>query len=538
MIVSSGTLRKGPTVVWRGSPSSWGSWPASLSIGDRWASYSELYRRQHWVRVCVDKRAWLLARLPLKVYQHDDLNRPEAPTNPYSQLLARPNSRHSRFYFWLWVQSTTDIYGECFLGKMRDRGGRPVQLVPFHPTAMRAADEKDGRTIWDFDNGKVQIKGIPDEDLVHPRMYNPDSFCRGLSKLESLRSTLENEDAALRAQSSFWRNGARPGVALIHPGKLSKDAQERIKTTWDQLTAGAEKTGTSVVLQEGMRPEILQLNAEEAQYIESRRLNREEVVAGFDMPPPAVHILDNATYSNITEQLRSVYRDTMAPVCLFHEAELETQLRASVRPGASEPDFSDDVYAEFLLDGVLRGDFEQRMDAYQKGINSGITTPAEVRKLENLPFVEGSDRLFINSTMVPLKAQADIGDDEDGGLDPRLVDAVGVLIRSGFEPASVLAALGLPPMNHLGLLPITLQSEEVFEADADAAAADAASLRMVMGRLSRQKTLDEVDVTALVQGLNGHTAPVIAAFLAAKSAGEDMGQLRARVRDLFLKETS
>lgn len=477
MIVSGGNLKG---VVWAGAPTAWGTWPTSLQIGTQWASYSAMYRRQHWVRTCVDKRATLLARLPLKVYAHDDLNRPEAPTHPYAQLLAMPSSRISRFAFWLWMQSTYDIYGEAFAGKLRDEGGRPIELALLHPTAMHEVEERNGRTIWEFDNGNVRFTGIPDEDLIHLRTYNPDSLCRGLSKLESLRSTLENEDAALRAQASFWRNGARPGVALTHPGTLSQPAADRLKLRWDQIASGADNTGKTVVLEEGMKPEILQLTAEEAQYIDGRKLNREEVVAGYDMPPPAVHILDHATYSNITEQMRSVYRDTMAPVTVFLEAELETQLRGSTRPGASGPDFGDTVYAEFLLDGVLRGDFEQRADAYQKSINSGWQTPAEVRKLENLPFIEGSDRLFINSTMVPLEVQSDAPEVDD------------------------LAGMNL----------------------------DDNAIRTLMGRLSRQKTLSDVDRRNLVLGLNGDTNVVLAELDAAVAAGEGVMGLRERIKHL------
>lgn len=477
MIVSGGDL-KFTSVTWTGSPQTWGNWPTSIQLGNVWASYAAIYRRQHWVRTVVDKRALLLARLPLKVYRHDDLNRPEVPDHPYARLLARPNRRQSRFSFWLWVESTFDIYGECFVGKRRDPLGRPEELVPFHPTSMREVDTVDGRTIWDFDNGKMRITGIPDEDLIHVKTYNPDSFTRGLSRLESLRSTLENEDAALRAQSSFWRRGARPGVALIHPGVLSQPAADRLKLRWDQVAASADNVGTTVVLEEGMKPEIIQLSAEEAQYIDGRKLNREEVIAAYDMPPPAVHVLDHATYSNIVQQLRSVYRDTMAPITVLHEAELETQLRGSVRPGGTNPDFGDEVYAEFLLDGVLRGDFEERADAYQKSINSGWQTPAEIRKMENLPFIDGSDQLFINSTMIPISGAAAMG-------------------STGAAPAL-----------------------------------DEPAIRMLLGRLSRPKMLDDIDRKSLIVGLNGDTDVVLAELDAAVAAGEGVMSFRERIKAL------
>lgn len=528
-MIQSGGVLKAVSVVWAGTPATWGSWPASLELGNRWATYAEIYKRQLWVGVCVDKLALLHARLPLKVYERDDLDRPEARDHPYAQLLAKPNQRHSRVWFWLWTSSTFDVYGEWFWGKIRDRGGRPAQLVPLHPTAMKEEDERDGRVIWTFDNGKVQIKNIPDEDLVHVRTYNPDSFSRGLSKLEKLRATLENEDHALRAQSSFWRNGARPGYALSHPGNLTKPAADRLKLQWNEVAAGADNTGTTVVLEEGMKPEKLSISNEDAQYIDSRRLNREEVVAGYDLPPPAVHILDRATFSNITEQFRSIYRDSCEPRTTWWEAELESQLRGSVRPGASEPDFSEGVYAEFLLDGVLKGSPEQRAETYQKAINSAWMTPAEARARENLPFVPGSDRLYINSTLIPLPSDA-------GVADKNRIESLDVLVRAGFEPGPSAEALGLPDIPHTGLLPVTVQAEE---ADGPGTGVPADQMRSILGRLSRQKSLAEVDADALVDGLNGSADVVRAALSAAVTEGIDMPTFRSRLRELAApKETT
>lgn len=526
MIQSSGVLRKEYSTLWQGNPSQWEGWPRSLEIGNRWATYSEIYKRQLWVGVCVDKLALLHARLPLKVYERDDLNRPEARGHPYAQLLSTPNQRHSRVWFWLWTSSTFDVYGEWFWGKIRDRGGRPVQLVPLHPTSMREKDERDGRLIWDFDNGKVRILDIPNEDLVHVRTYNPESNTRGLSKLEKMRSTLENEDHALRAQSSFWRKGARPGYALSHPGNLSKPAADRLKLQWDEVASGADNTGTTVILEEGMTPEKLSISNEDAQYIDSRRLNREEVVAGYDLPPPAVHILDRATFSNITEQFRSIYRDSCEPRTTWWESELEAQLRASVRPGYSEPDFGDGVYAEFLLDGVLRGSPEQRAETYQKAINSAWMTPAEARSKENLAFVEGSDRLYINSTLIPLPSDA-------GVADKNRIESLGALVRAGFEPGPSAAALGLPDIPHTGLLPVTIQAEA---AAGPGPSVPPEQMRSILGRLGRQSSLAEVDANALVEGLNGSADIVRAALVSAQASGCDLPTFRSRLKALEAPE--
>ena len=463
-IQSGGVVLKTPSMtIWQGTPSTWGS----LDLVGRSVSYQAMYKGNSTVGAVVDKLARATARLPLKVYQRADRGRPEARNHPYAQLLREPSSSIDPFTFWVWTVSKLNIFGEAFWGKVRDRGGRPVELVPLHPAMMQREVRADGTIRWRFESPFLRVDDIRREDLVHFRFYNPDDLNRGLSPLEALRSPLSNTDAARRAQQAFWRNGGRPSVVLAHPGQLTQAAADRLSVQWSQIHGGADNFGKAAVLEEGMEPKVLSLSAEEAQYVEGLKFDREEVLIRYDVPPPVLHVLDHATFSNITEQMRSMYRDTMAPRLKHLEAVMEFELR--------RPDFGGDVYGEFLLDEVLRGDFEQRVDSYQKGVNSGWLTPAEVREMENLPFIEGSDRLFVNSTMVPIDAAAQ-------------------------------------------------------QAQPNALPADA--MRSVMGRLSRQKSLDDVDADALVAGLNGHSGLVLAELDAARDAGDDIVGLRDRIRAL------
>lgn len=371
--------------------------PSGLALTERFASYAAIYRAQLWVYVVARKLALGTARLPFKVYERDGADdRTEARDTPFAQLMRRPNPKHDPFFFWLWTASTAEVYGEAMWAKIRDGRGSPVELWPLHPVNVRV-DENGGDVVYLFtgNSGTEPQFLIPARDVVHFKAYNPDTTLRGMSPLEPLRQTLVNEDAARRATSSFWQRGARPAVALSHPGTLSDSAAKRLKLRWDEVAAGADRTGATVVLEEGMKPEILSLNQEEAQYINTRKLNREEVCASYDVPPPVVHILDHATYSNITEQMRSMYRDTMAPRLGLYESAIDTQLR---------PDFAadDSLYGEFLLDEVLRGDFEVRAQAKVSLISTAQLTPNEGRKMDNLPAIEGGDRLYINSAFIPL----------------------------------------------------------------------------------------------------------------------------------------
>lgn len=406
MIQSNGVVTKS-AVAWTGSPTTWPGW-GSITLQGRFASYDQIYREVGWIRTVIDKRATALARLPLKVYRRiSDDERESAGDNPYGMLLRQPNERMSAHAFWLWMSTTYDIYGEAFAGKVRDAGGRPVQLVPLHPACMSVVDEgkndPGAETFWRFSNGRVEFPRIPERDLFHPKNYNPSSSLRGLSKLESLRNSIEADDASRRSTKAFWNNGARLSGSLEHPGKLSPDAGDRLRLNWQNVHGGVDNAGKVAILEEGMRYSAFQSTNEQSQYIDTRKLERDEMISGYDVPPPAVHVLDRATFSNIVEQFRSLYRDTIASLVHTFEAELETQIRAAPVRRGGPPDFSDDIYAEFMLDEVLRGDFEQRVTAYQAAINSGWLMPSEVRAMENKPFVEGSDRLLVNSTIIPLE---------------------------------------------------------------------------------------------------------------------------------------
>lgn len=490
MLVSNGVLvTKAATTLWEGSPA---DWPTSLLVGQRWSSYAELYRRQLWVNVVIDKRAKATARLPFKVYERAADGRPDASKSPFGTLMARPSRKIDPFLFWLWTVSTKDIHGEAFWLKVRDRGGRPIELLPIHPTKVHPATAADGTVEWRIRLSAGDID-VQRRDLVHFREFNPDTLNRGMSKLEPLRSTLENEDGARRANSALWRNGGRPSVWLEHPTRFASTAVvDRLRSQWNDIHSGVDNWAKAAILEEGMKANVIPLNVEELQYIEARKLNREEVCAAYDMAPPVVHILDRATFSNITEQHRSMYRDTMGTVLGALESTVEAELRDGRYGETGDPDFGDGFYGEFLLDEVLRGDFEARQEALQK---ADYLTIAEKRQIENRPFIPGTDQIFLNSATLPL------------GRD-------GMLIQP--EPATDQAAAAT------GQVPI----EQV-------PAVDARSLRSAMGRLSRPKSLNDVDAAALVAGIpDVDTVPILGELVAAQLHGETVGDLKARLRGL------
>jgi HK97 family phage portal protein len=372
------------------------------------ATYGHLYKAQPSISTVVDKIANAAARLTVKLWDTSpETGKVQDKTSPMARLLANPSKEMSPFNFWRWTFSTYEIYGESFWYKQRADQSNPnspvVNLLPMHPSRTAVHRDPKGNVEYIFTLG-VASAGIlyaPERDVVAFLRYNPESLMRGLSRLEPLRATLFNEDAARRANQSWWAKAGRPSLAIRHPGELSQGAQDRLKASFDARHAGADNMGGTMVLEEGMEAQILQLNAEEMQYIESRKLNLQEVCMVFDVPPPVIHILDHATYSNITEQMRSMYRDTMAPRLEDAESVIDFSL-------LSEFDLSTTHETEFDMSEVLRGDFEGRATAVVGLRNAGLATGNQGLEIMGFPRSEDPemDKFYANAALVPLGTPA------------------------------------------------------------------------------------------------------------------------------------
>lgn len=489
-----------------------------LQLDGLWMAYAEMYRRQLMVYTVCRKIGISVARLDLKVGEPNAGGISDASDSDYAQLLANPNPRMSAKFLWLWAATTKEIYGESIIVKLRDRGGRVRELHPMHPsnTVVRRSD--DDTIEYLFTSGSrstALLPPIPETDVIHFKTYNPDNLLRGMSQLEPLRQTLANEDAIRRANSSWWRKGGRPSVVLTTPGKLKDPkAAERLKTDWNNAHAGADKMGGTAILEEGMDLKIVQLNAEEMQYIESRKLGREEVCMAADIPPPVIHILDKATFSNITEQMRSMYRDTMAPRLGELEAELDRQLAVDFDPG---------LKARFDLDGVLRGDFETRAEAVSKLVINGVMMPAEARPLFNLgPAGPESRQLYANQAMQPLGTPVAGANPAGGALPP----AKEPLAIEGPRPDAVRAERSL--MGRLGAVKSIAAADKQLLVDEHARALRKlfnAQREDAMARAARKsaapfdaQTWDQA-LADLLAGLATATAKLLGAHTAASLGG-------------------
>ena len=355
------------------------------------ADYAEIWRTQESVRTVVSFLARNVAQLGLHFYERvGDADRRRLNDHPLTRLLRRPNDYTSRYRLISGLVHDFSIYDNAYWLKIRTDDGRdglvriPPQIVTPHGNNWLTPD---GFKV----DGNSGVKIYPREQVVYFRGYGLDRDI-GISPLESLRRTLREEFAASEMREQVMRNGARMSGYLERPKDApdwSDAARDRFRKSWQaQYSGNGPGAGGTPILEDGMQFKAVSQTARDLQYIESRKLTREEVAAAYFVPPPMVGLLDNATFSNITEQHKMLYQDCLAPLLTMIEEELELQLVGDFEP---EPDR---FYVEFNLREKLTGSFEERADAIQKAVGGPTMTVNEARALDNRPPIDGGDALI------------------------------------------------------------------------------------------------------------------------------------------------
>lgn len=347
--------------------------------------YASIYRTQPNVRTIVSFLARNVASLNLKAYRRvADDEREHLADHPIARTIRRPTPWTTRYS---WLESlvsdlgTFDIY--CSVKVKSDQG--KVSLLRVPPQFV----EPMGKTWFRADSYRLFGSNemvFPAEQVVFIHGHNPDDPRTGLSPLESIRRILAEDAASGDYREWMWRNKARIEGVLQTDKTMSDAAVERLRAQWKQLYAGAKGSGETAILEEGMKFQEITMTSRDAQYMEARKLSREEVAAAYHVQPAMVGILEHANFANIAEQHKMLYQDSLGPWLVRIEEELELQLLPEF------PD-SDGVYLEFNIAEKLKGSFEEQVKAGQASVGAPWVTRNEMRARMNLPPVDGGDVL-------------------------------------------------------------------------------------------------------------------------------------------------
>ena len=395
-------------------PAGW--WPlstgVSLSLYNNYTyDYATIYKTQPNVRVCVDFLARNLAQLGLHVYRRKaDNDRERIRDHELSRLLRQPLPAQYKVTGYRLIETLMGdlgVYFNAYWLKLKSNG-KLYGLLRIPPELVSVTGSLNPAKYKIYLG--TETKDFEPDEIVHFRGYNATNAVLGLSPLETLRRVLAEEHAAGDYREHFWQNAARMNGVIERPEKAadwSDTARARFKSEFEALYSGSANSGKTAVLEEGMTWKQISFNPKDAEYLGGRKLTREECARAYHIPPPLVGILDQATFSNITQQAKMLYTDVIGPWAAMIEQEIDLQVKPDL-------DTSGDVYVEFNIAEKLQGDFETQSKSLQSAIGRPWMTANEGRGIMNLPRIEGGDEL-ITPLNVAIGGQASPND-----VDPTL----------------------------------------------------------------------------------------------------------------------
>lgn len=418
-------------------------YPASTSIDlvglNRRMTYAALYLTQPWIHTLVNKLARGVARLDLQTYSlknRDQRDKELKLNHPVAQLLARPFPKWgSAFYLKEAITGSLAIYGHSLCVKERNvtPGPTPDELWPVNFAYVTiVGSDTEPISHYVYRRGGIEKIWLP-EDVVHHMWWGPGGL--GSSPLEPLRRTLAMEDAAQRYAISSFANAARPSGFVRTEQKIPKPERDLMKAEIEATHGGPDNAFRIALLTHGLDWTPASHTAQEAEVLAHRKVNREEACAVYDVPPPIVHILDHATFSNIDEQHIMWYQDTLGPWIEMEADAFNVQL---IEP---ESDWGN-MTVEYSLDKVLKGDADKRATTTQKFFQSGTRTPNENRRSEGLDPIgdENDPKNPANQIYVPVNM---VGIDGEAPEEPVIPEGDGEQLAPGVggAPADVAQAI-------------------------------------------------------------------------------------------------
>ena len=349
---------------------------------------------------CVRILAEAVAGLPLHLYKYTASGSKEkALSHPlYFLLHDEPNPEMTSFVFRETLMTHLLLWGNAYAQIIRDGRGFPFALYPLLPDRMTVDRNENGELVYTYQSDKGQVK-LRRENVLHIPGLGFDGLI-GYSPIAMAKNAVGLALATEDYGAAFFANGANPGGVLEHPGVIKPEQADRLRESWQSQFGGANAHKVAV-LEEGLKFHQMSIPPEQAQFLETRKFQINEIARIFRVPPHMVGDLEKSSFSNIEQQSLEFVKYTLDPWVVRWEQSLQ---QALILPSEKAT-----IFIKFNLDGLLRGDYQSRMQGYSTGIQNGFMSVNDVRGLEDMNLLtaeEGGDLHFVNGNMVKL---ADVG---------------------------------------------------------------------------------------------------------------------------------
>lgn len=309
----------------------------------------------------------------------------EAPDHPIQLLMNFPNRYQDRQQFKDFVTAQAVLNGNGVAWIERMGNGRPIALHPV-PAPLVTVLWAPGDIFYQFAPpsnlvGVLPTDPVPARDVLHVRGLSDDGLW-GISPIDRLRNAIGLALAMEEHGSNTFKNGANASGVLEHPGALSEEAGSRLRKQWEERYSGRQNSGKTIILEEGMKYSPLQMNSKDAQFLEGRRFQVEDIARIFRVPPQKLMHLDRMTFNNVEHLSLDYINDSLMPWLERWESQISDKLFMA--------DERQDYFVEFAVTRLARGDLKSRVDSAMAGIQ-GVMTINEARHLLDLPPITDGD---------------------------------------------------------------------------------------------------------------------------------------------------
>ena len=342
------------------------------------------------VYACVALLARTFGSLPLKVYQKfPDGTREERSNHAlYETLHYQPNENNTAFEFRQWEQIYLELVGNSYAQIVPGRRGAVEQLLPLDPYRMTPVRKSSGQLVYEFRQVDGRLRVFLPEEVHHIRNMSLDGVV-GLSTISVWSDVLSYglilQDYAIR----YTRNDSRPSGILKFPGNLKEETKTGLRKQWEALQGGFNR-GRVAVVDSGGDFTPVSVSNKDAQFMEARIETVPQIARLFGLPPTKIGWLEKSSYSNVEELNIATVTDAYLPRAVQREQAIRRDL-------FSEEERRAGFFAEYDLNALLRGNIQQRFEAYGIGIEKGFLVRNEPRRWENLNPLPG-----LNKPLVPL----------------------------------------------------------------------------------------------------------------------------------------
>lgn len=391
--------RDGPKNATSGSAYSFfmGTSAAGKSVNERSAMQMTA------VYACVRILSESIAGLPLHMYQYEeDGSKKKAVEHPLYHLLHdEPNPEMTSFVFRETLMSHLLLWGNAYAQIIRNGKGDIIALYPLMPNRMKVERDSKGQLYYEYQTMKEDaptMKGavyqLYPNEVLHVPGLGFDGLV-GYSPIAMAKNAIGLAIAAEEYGSKFYANGAAPSGVLEHPNVLKDPA--KVRDSWNAAFGGSSNAHRVAVLEEGMKYTPISISPNEAQFLETRKFQINEIARIFRVPPHMVGDLEKSSFSNIEQQSLEFVKYTLNPwVCRWEQA---------LQRALLDDDEKGKYFFRFNVEGLLRGDYQSRMNGYAIARQNGWMSANDIRELENIdriPAELGGDLYLVNGNMLPL----------------------------------------------------------------------------------------------------------------------------------------